>query len=458
MKKILILTFSLLVLSAQGQKLKDKINEKANALADKASGNTGPVSAGATAPLTANQYEMIEPFSKAAKLWITNMTNGVAESPVFFEPTNFMKEFERNDKGIVTSFNSGGTMSPDFGEFPKSFLDYHRDKQIFFIQGYCFILNVYKSPIKTAEDVEKTITNDKVFERILCLGKEDAKTLTLVKAKDLIKNYLTEVQKGIDAINASKANAEAELRAKFSIKDKKLKSLAIESSNETISYKESVNYTIIATLEDGSIIKAGEGGQGFKDDYLIEVTGMIGGDATSLYNGFYATPTDKITLKVTSKYHLGKTASKVFKMKYEIVEFTGPGLFKFSSQAGQSPYNGISSRVEIKQVKNSNTGETMMEYRLFNMSGTKPEFAFKCKPETNVDFNIGARNHVSEVDGVGKNGYDGGDLKIIIDPSVTEAYNFTYSVKGARGQRGKAGDGKPGRDGKVETVKQKVTW
>jgi hypothetical protein len=49
-------------------------------------------------------------------------------------------------------------------------------------------------------------------------------------------------------------------------------------------------------------------------------------------------------------------------------------------------------------------------------------------------------------------------LKIIIDPSVTEAYNFTYSVKGARGQRGKAGDGKPGRDGKVETVKQKVTW
>lgn len=133
MKKILILTFSLLVLSAQGQKLKDKLNEKASALSDKASGNSGPASAGATAPLTANQYEMIEPFSKAAKLWITSLKNGVSDGPVLFEPKNFISDFVRNEKGIISSFNSSATMSPDFPEFPKSYLDIQKDRQIFFI-------------------------------------------------------------------------------------------------------------------------------------------------------------------------------------------------------------------------------------------------------------------------------------------------------------------------------------
>jgi hypothetical protein len=211
-------------------------------------------------------------------------------------------------------------------------------------------------------------------------------------------------------------------------------------------------------MEDGTVIKAGAGEPGFLDDYKIEITGMQGGDGTTLYNGFYATPTDKVTLKVTSKYHPTKTASKVFKMQYDIVGMMGPEEFKFSSQEGQSPYNGISSRVEIKQVKNSITGETLLEYRIYRYSGNQLDFAFRCKPDTYVDLNIGARNYGSERNGVGQDGYNGGNLKIIVDPSVTETYNFTYSVKGGNGQKGTAGNGRPGRDGTVETVKQKVTW
>jgi len=449
MKKLITFTFLIFALASQAQKLKDKL--------EKASGSKESTTTSSAIPLTANQYEMVEPFSTATKVWFTGLKNGISDGPVYFEPTNFLREFERDEKNVVKSFNSDATMSPDFPEFPKSFLSYRKDRQIFFIQGYCFILNVYEGVFKTPEDIDK-IQNEAVFERILCLGKEEAKSITFDKSKEIIKTYLTEVQKGVDAINAKKDEAAAELRAKYSIKDKKVKSIVLETESEFIRYKESVNYAIVATLEDGTVIKAGNGGTGFMDDYTIEVTGMVGSDGKSLYNGFYATPTDKITLKVTSKYHPEKTATKIFKMKYEIVEFTGPGLFKFENRSAEPPYNGINTRIEIKQVKNSNTSETMLEYRIYDMGATKPHYAFRCTPDTPVEVGAQGRRITSEAKGWGQTGGDGGTIKVIVDPSVTVSYNLITNVKGARGQAGEAGEGKAGSDGSVETVKQKINW
>lgn len=450
MKKLITLLFILVAVGAQGQKLKDKLNSAM----DKASG--APEAINSSTPLSANQYEMIIPFTTPPKLWYSEFKDGVVATLFISETSTGLRTMEKNDAGQVTLINSYST--PNFSEFPTSYVGSGRDKQIFFIQNYCFVLKMNGELISKAEDVDRIIGYEGMFERVISLNKEAAKTITFASAKELIKSYLTEAKAGVDAVNAQKAQAAEALRKQYSIKDKKLKSIAIESTQDFIRYKEYGGYTIVATMEDGSIIKAGNNQPGFLDDYNITVSGIDGGDGQSVYNQFKPTPTDKVTLTVTSKYHPGKTATKIFKMKYEVAEGFGDAAFKFSSQKAEPPYTGIDTRIEIKQVKNSLTGEVLLEYRIYDIASTKAHFAFKCSPETPVEMGVNGRRITSEAKGIGQNGADGGKIKVVVDPSVTVSYNLITNVSGARGQEGQSGDGQPGRDGSVETVKQKVSF
>ncbi|MES2799785.1 MAG: hypothetical protein V4638_07195 [Bacteroidota bacterium] len=451
MKKIFTLTFLVLTLTVHSQKLKDKLN----AAVDKASG--APAAVSSTTGLTSNQYEMIEPFTKSPKLWYSELKNGVVESTFISETSTGLGDFTRDEAGKVVSVK--GYMTPDFVEFPKSYIGSRRDMQVFFIQDYCFLLALDGTVIAKPEDVDKLINWDGIFDRIISLNKESAKSITFEKAKELIKNYLTEVQKGVDAINTKKAEEAEALRKIYSIKDKKVKSVTIESSQEYLRYLEYGAYTVVATLEDGTVIKAGPGEKGYLDDYNVVVTGIEGGEPGMVYNKYKPTPTDKVTLTVTSKYHPGKTATKVYKMKYEIADMSGgEGEFTFENRVSGPPYNGIDTRVEIKQVKNSISGEILLEYRIFDMGGTKPHFVFRCTPDTPVEMGAHGRRITSEAKGIGQTGGDGGKIKVIVDPSITVSYNYTSNVKGARGQDGEAGEGSPGRDGSVEIVKQKVSF
>lgn len=454
MRNLITFTLVLFALTANGQKLKEKFNEKVNAVGDKVNG--APEAVSSETPLTANQYDMIEAFAKTSKLWSAEFQNGTTTNLYVTETASALGTLGRNDAGKV--YQLKGYQTINFTEFPTSYVGSGKDQQTFFIQNYCFELKLNGETVQKAEDVDRIIGYEGVFYRIYCLNKDAAKTLTFQAAKDLIKNYLTESKKGVDAVNAQKAAAAEALRKQYSIKDKKVKSIAIETTQEFVRYKESAAYTIVATLEDGTVIKAGNGEPGFMDDYNISVSGIEGGDGVSVYNQFKPTPTDKITLTVTSKYHPGKTATKIFKMKYEVADMFGDAAFKFSSQKAEPPYNGIDTRVEIKQVKNTLTGEVLLEYRIYDMASTKAHFAFKCSPETPVEMAVNGRRITSEAKGWGQTGADGGKIKVVVDPSVTVNYNLITNVSGARGQEGQSGDGQPGRDGSVETVKQKVSF
>ena len=59
-----------------------------------------------------------------------------------------------------------------------------------------------------------------------------------------------------------------------------------------------------------------------------------------------------------------------------------------------------------------------------------------------------------------KNGSDGGNITVVVDPSVT-SYNLTINNKGGSGGIGNnsnPGNGLKGADGTVEKLNQKVTW
>lgn len=440
----------LLSASVYGQKLKDKMN----AMAEKAAG--APAATSSTAPIGASQYEMIEIFTKQTKFWSAELKDGVSTGPYLGDYSHVFGQFVRNEEGKVTSFNSGTAVN--MSEFPQYYVNNWRDRQVFFINNYCFVVKIDKITINKPEDVETMLNWDGIFDFILCLNKEEAKSITMQKARELIKNYLIESQKGVDIINSKKEAEKAALRDLYSIKGKKVKSISIETSMESIRYKEQGEYKIVATLDDGKVIKAGAGENGFLDDYIITVTGMEGGDGKNLYNLFYATPTDKITLNVVSAYDPTKKASKVFKMNYEIKNSFQEEKFKFENRNGGPKLDGIDTRVEIKQVKDANTGAILLEYRIYDLASSKPHFAFKCKPETPVEVGVQGNRITTEAKGVGKAGGNGGLIKLVVDPTVTVDYNLITNIKGAKGQDGEAGAGPYGRDGSVQTVKQKVSF
>jgi hypothetical protein len=457
MKATILLSLLLLLVTQAtfAQKLKDKINQL----------TTGGPEVHSTKLGSENQYEMIEPFITAPKVWEATIKNNVVTEIYQTDMVNRLKSFDKNANGQVSRVTTSNYLTPDHNEFPRSFTD-GKYEQLIIVKNYAFVINIDNGTnsiktIKSAADVDQIIFGEQSFNLILALNKSDLTGITIEKIKEIIKTYFNESAKGMDVIKAKEAALEEEKNKLYSIKDKKVKSIKIVTDAEFIRYKENVPFSIVATLEDGKTMTTSSDSK-YMADYNIEISGMENNpNPSSLINMFYYTPTDKITLKVTSKYNTAINATKVFKMKYEIAaNYTGePGKFSFSSQAGQSPYHGLSTRVEIKQVKDANTGATLIAVKIFDLTATKPHFAFKCAPSELIDLNIGGKRNMSaESSGIGKPGYNGGDLKIIIDPNVTEAYNLTYSTKGGAGSEGKAGDGAPGKDGKVETVKQKVTW
>lgn len=437
------------------QKWKDKLNALSN-------GGSDANAVVSTAIGNESQFDMIEPFIKSEKIWVISLKNGKLESIVQGNTSDHIKAIEKNSQGKVNKISVYDYASADHPEYPLSFTD-NKYIQVICVKNVLVALNIDNgtyniTTIKSAADVDRHVQSDNSFKRIYSLTRNDGKDLTIESIREMLKNYFNEASKGLDIVKQKAADAETERRKKLSIKDKKVKSIEITTSRESMRYKETISYSVTANLADGTKIIAGPGNEGYLDDYKIEVTGMENNDSNELINIFKYTPNDKVSIKITSKYHPNITAIKTLKMEYEIVEFNGEGQFKFSNQAGQSPYNGINSRIELKQVKDSNSGETLLACKIFDLSGNKPHFAFKCKPNTQIELNAAGRNYVQETDGIGKNGYSGGNVKLIIDPSVAESYNINIINNGARGQKGKVRDGLPGQDGKTETIKQKLIW
>lgn len=470
-KTTLIATLLLGITSLSAQKFKDKANGALN----KVSNNEQPApSSSNTTSGSESQFVMIENFVSAKSLYTIKIKEkeSAEVKPSDKTPAEFLGEIQRNANGKVEKFKSFSANHP---VYPTCYV---YDAQTYiFINNVCFTFSYCK--IRSAEDVDKCLIPGQMARWGTVYGttKDALKGMTYETAKEMLKNYFIEAGKGLESAKADEkiaaVKADEEKRAKYSIKGKDVQSISLQWSAEKthLHYKEHIGFKILATLKDGSKLTAGDG-NGFFDDYLIEVSGCDPAQASIGYviNNFVETPLDKIVITVTSKYHTGVKAEKSFIMKYEV---PSGEKFKFHNNNPRAGDAGVATRVEIKQVKDLNTGATLIAYRIYSMDDyTKPLFAFKCSPETPVEISTAGNNGASGYqNGVlekspenGGRGGDGGNLKILIDPSVVVTYNVNYVTSGGKG--GAAGRtafgsgvaGIDGREGKMETIKQKLNW
>lgn len=477
MKKIMLLALLFPAAALPAQRLKDKLNaitETATGTSADKSNDKGDAQATAVATTgNESQFVMIENFTKAKKLFQTRIEKAGKPdvSPAPFTVADFFGKTEQNATGQITKFKE---YSANHATYPTCYV--YDGYTYIFINELCFTFSYCK--VRSAADVDGCLIPGEVvrWATVYATSKSAAAGLTYESAVTILKNYFTEAGKGIETANASaKAAADKaadEKRAKYSIKGKQVKTIKIVFGTEKteMRYKEQNSFKVVATLQDGSTLTAGDG-TGFFDDYTIDVSGCSPEQALTgtIYNAFVYSPDDKITVKVTSKHHPALSDQKSMRMKYE-----APAGETFSFRNNR-PYNGDpgnATRVEMKQVKDANTGEVLIAYQVFNIGETKPLWAFKCKPETPVSVNCDGNNGSSgysngaseKTPENGKRGGNGGDIKVITDPSVTVSPMFTYTNRGGKG--GKAGHtkygngvaGQDGSDGRVETVKQKVNW
>jgi hypothetical protein len=295
------------------------------------------------------------------------------------------------------------------------------------------------------------------------------KTLTCDGVRALLKSHLTEAKKGVDAVRADEKaafeKAEADKRAKFTTEKKEVTKIRIETSDKKLVQGKSYTYKVIATLKDGSEISTATGG--YLDEYEVTATGLpltytnfdgtfnCVSDKNPLINVPIEAPItgDKVVLTVKSKFHKSLTAATAsFDMDYSAnvnIDYNG----------APDGYGGVraggSLKVEMKLTTHAVTKEKLIEYKMFSKTTGDLLKHFKINQTATVILDAnGIRGTPS------KNGSDGGNITVVIDPSVT-SYNLTINNKGGSGGVGNnsnPGNGLKGTDGTVEKLNQKVTW
>jgi hypothetical protein len=121
---------------------------------------------------------------------------------------------------------------------------------------------------------------------------------------------------------------------------------------------------------------------------------------------------------------------------------------------------GIAAHIEVKEVKNSVDGSTLLEYRMRYRDEKTWYQCVRIKPSTELYMHNNGGTLFGKSDEHGANGGAGGDVKLIIDPSVS-SYKFNASLKGGKGQIPKYANysrGSDGSDGKMEIIKEKINW
>jgi hypothetical protein len=267
----------------------------------------------------------------------------------------------------------------------------------------------------------------------------------------------------IDARNAQKDQAAAiakkaadEHYQKFGIKGKDVVKLEIEAKHDVnFGFGSGFKFGVIATLKDGSVIKTKEiGGEGYESDYEI----VIGCDletnnitaypycvGTKPYN--YAG--DYVKISVKSKHHNNLSVEKKLVFTYNQtvkLDFSG----RASTHDGSS---GKSIRIDVKPVKHSETGEEILEYRIYDEDG-KLTHKLRLKRDALLKINANGGdggNHSKHETNYSKNagnGGAGGNITLNLDPKVGDNYQFDYTSNGGKGGINHSNALRGGSDGK----------
>lgn len=302
---------------------------------------------------------------------------------------------------------------------------------------------------------------------IFVTDKKIAKELTVEMLKEKVLDYLIKGENEPDGFILGLANELHEQdRAMNSIEGKEVKSLKIKTANgETkmpVNY--SINLTFEATLADGTVMSTAK--KAWMDDYEITVEGAtIDNEGKLMCYQFYrgndfdvSQVLDKVVVTIKSKYHPDVTPAKI-----ELpVDYSQPKMLNLSYAGNpwDGQLGGASLVVEVKKVKNTVDGSDLLEYRLRYKRDAHWYQVVRVKPSNSVFLDCSGFSHGNKTRGDGKDGGDGGDIRLIVDPSAA-SLNFDYSNKGAKAQPPKSSAYRPGqngRDGTFEKKTQKVTW
>jgi hypothetical protein len=297
--------------------------------------------------------------------------------------------------------------------------------------------------------------------------KSVANKITPDELAEKIAEYLIKGENEPDGFILGLANQlHEEDRALNSIEGKEVKSIKIKTANgET---KMPVNYAIglefEATLADGTVMSTAK--KAWMEDYEIIVEGAkIDNEGKLMCYQFYNgndfdvnQVLDKATVTIKSKYHPDVAAAKI-----ELpVDYSQPKMLNlnYAGNPWDGQTGGASLVLEVKKVKNTVDGSDLLEYRMRYKRDAHWYQIVRVKPENSVFLDCSGFSHGNKTSGDGKDGGDGGDIRLIVDPSAA-GLNFDYSNKGAKAQPPKSSAyayGQNGRDGTFEKKVQNITW
>ncbi len=451
--KATILLSILLIFVTQAtlaQKLKDKLNQVTGKESPEGteSKESGVVS-------NANQFDEAKKFlAGEARVYMT--TNATGDWIAAMDKKSYTEQFYN----AIKSDNTGKVIEAS-GYFPND-----DTNPLFFEQNnksdyvLIFLNNV-------AYKCKMNITNGEVTEitHIYATRKMALKNNNAALLADLT-NYIKANRSWYD----DKIKAQADAANKAQEETKKAESIEglevtaikiIFNNNATeIKYNQTISFSIEATIKDGTK-RITPGGSKYASAYKFEISGaesriLNGG---SIFQNYIYVPNDVITLTATLISNPKITTKASLNMIHDAVVFTGD-KFSFGAKHTTSNWNKApDTRVEIKKVKNTLTNGDMIAYKIYFGSATEPNYAFKVSEKEYVKVHADATSSTTgSYVNANEKGYDAGNIKIIMDPSVPESINFVTSAKGGVKKGSNGSSGMMGSDGKIETVKTKVSW
>lgn len=465
MKKIALFAGLCLFLNqtVEAQSLKDKINSAKSQL------NGGSTEASAEISTEVkDQFGEFQKFTGSKVYTITQRPGGS------FYHDKWNGEFQPMEKvvyNVVSEDNKAGFSYRGVDYLPHSpyaplyFTDKSQNEQIIFINGSMYHVTGLKED-GSFYKLTTIITIDKNMPKSCAKWESD-------KAVKDIKAYFDAAKPMHDAamsnVAAEKDKAAAEKRAKYTITDKNVTGIKVKVADK-MKQGSSYSIVVVATLKDGSTISTSEGG--YMDEYEISATGVPAtfndptaitgtragvGESSINVPDVLVVPGDKIEITVRAKHNPALKATAT-----AIMDYSGSVDLDYNAEmrSDKISIDGGDMRLEVKQVKHLVTGEALLEYKVFNGRGVLLKH-FRIDKSASVNVSVNGQKGWKAISASKPpmNGTKGGDVTVIIDPSVS-SYNLNISNKGGRGGEGGYGypAGRDGSDGRVEKINQKVNW
>jgi len=260
--------------------------------------------------------------------------------------------------------------------------------------------------------------------------------------KKLISSDVAAADKERAKIAAEKA---AIRKAKYGLVDKDVKSIeVIPNVPAKFGHFIPFSFKVVATLKDGTKISTGNG-EGFIEDYIL--TTPKRGFNGALESGFLKSDEVVITAKLKKDPSIGHTKKVSIPFNSDIrFEFYGKGWYHKRGD------NGYNVTLKIKQEKHSVTGKPVLRVRLESNASYAPLSEFSISPDKAIIVDCHGGDGGNEEGHF--NGGNGGNIRVIKDPSVENFY-VDYNVNG--GQKG-GYNASAGKDGKYTVQVQKVNF